>query len=348
MYKSNYNKGFTPKPKIELKKRNRGIYMKKLLLTTLCLLQIFTLFAATAKYQSQDYDLSIHYNDVITPGDAIFARMTVILPKNHKKSKDFTQKATLQMLSDKKVIETAPFYILPKTKKSNTFEMLCGIPVSLWLTQGNYSLKLIFANNDSDIKEFILPSTYKDRDFNKEVIELDDKNTAIKTNNSPERAAQIDKLNNILFTSMPQDIYNLKTFKKPIVSERMTAFFGDRRIYAYTNGKSSTSLHYGDDYGVPTGTEVFACGDGKVVMAENRISTGYSIVIEHLPGLYSLYYHLNEMSVKEGDIVKQGQLIAKSGSTGLATGPHLHWEIRLNGSAIRPNFFLSDFAFEEE
>ena len=55
MYKSNYNKGFTPKPKIELKKRNRGIYMKKLLLTTLCLLQIFTLFAATAKYQSQDY-----------------------------------------------------------------------------------------------------------------------------------------------------------------------------------------------------------------------------------------------------------------------------------------------------
>ena len=256
--------------------------MKKLLLTTLCLLQIFTLFAATAKYQSQDYDLSIQYNDVITPGDAIFARMTVILPKNHKKSKDFTQKATLQMLSDKKVIE------------------------------------------------------------------LDDKNTAIKTNNSPERAAQIDKLNNILFTSMPQDIYNLKTFKKPIVSERMTAFFGDRRIYAYTNGKSSTSLHYGDDYGVPTGTEVFACGDGKVVMAENRISTGYSIVIEHLPGLYSLYYHLNEMSVKEGDIVKQGQLIAKSGSTGLATGPHLHWEIRLNGSAIRPNFFLSDFAFEEE
>ena len=144
------------------------------------------------------------------------------------------------------------------------------------------------------------------------------------------------------YTSIPS------VFKKPIVSERMTAFFGDRRIYAYTNGKSSTSLHYGDDYGVPTGTEVFACGDGKVVMAENRISTGYSIVIEHLPGLYSLYYHLNEMSVKEGDIVKQGQLIAKSGSTGLATGPHLHWEIRLNGSAIRPNFFLSDFAFEEE
>lgn len=322
--------------------------MKKLLLTLFCLLQIFTVFAANAKYQSEDYDLSLEYNDVITPGDAIFVRMTVILPKNHKKSKDFSQKASLQMLSDKKVIESAPFYILPKTKKSNTFEMLCGIPVSLWLTQGNYSLKLIFANNDSDVKEFILPSRYEHREFNKEVLQLDEKNTSIKTNNSPERAAQIDKLNEILFTTMPQDIFSLKKFVTPTESQRYTAYCGDRRIYAYSNGKSSTSLHYGNDYGVPTGTSVFACTDGKVVMAEERISTGYSIVIEHLPGLYSLYYHLSEMSVKEGDMVKAGQEIAKSGATGLATGPHLHWEIRLNGSAVCPEFFLKDYTFEEK
>ena len=61
-----------------------------------------------------------------------------------------------------------------------------------------------------------------------------------------------------------------------------------------------------------------------------------------------LYYHLSEMNVKEGDIVKQGDLIAKSGQTGLATGPHLHWEMRLNGSAVRPEFFLEDFTFDEE
>ena len=83
-------------------------------------------------------------------------------------------------------------------------------------------------------------------------------------------------------------------------------------------------------------------------MAENRISTGWSVVIEHLPGLYSLYYHCSELNVKEGDMVKQNQLIAKSGATGLATGPHLHWEIRLNGSAVVPEFFLNDFAFEEK
>ncbi len=52
------------------------------------------------------------------------------------------------------------------------------------------------------------------------------------------------------------------------------------------------------------------------------------------------------MNVKESDIVEQGALIGKSGSTGLATGPHLHWEIRLNGEAVRPEFFLNDFTFE--
>ena len=326
--------------------------MKKILLSLFCLFQFISLFAVNAKYKSENYSLNLSYNDVITPGDAIFVRLNVTLPKNHKKTKDkdkeIEQKATLQMLSDKKVIETAPFYLVSKSKKSNSFEMLCGIPVSLWLSDGNYSVKLIFANSDDDVKEFILPTTFKNRTFNKEILELDQKNTAIKTDNSPERSSQIEKLNTILFTTMPGDVFALKPFTSPTTSNRYTAYCGDRRVYSYSNGKSSTSLHYGNDYGIPVGSEITACADGKVVLAENRISTGYSIVIEHLPGLYSLYYHLSEMSVKEGDMVKQNQVIGKSGDTGLATGPHLHWEMRLNGSAVRPEFFLQDFAFSGE
>ena len=321
--------------------------MKKLIITIFALLNFGLLFAATAKYESENYNLNLNYNDVITPGDAIFVRMNITVPKTHKKSKNEPEKkATLQLLQDKKVIESAPFYSL-KTKKANITEMLCGIPVSLWLKDGNYSLKIIYADSDSDIKEFILTSRLKMRNFPEEVLELDERNSNIKTDNSPERIAQIEKLNNILFTSMPSDIFSLKKFTTPTESQRYTAYCGDRRTYIYTNGKSSTSLHYGNDYGVPTGTEVKACAAGKVVLAETRISTGWSVVIEHLPGLYSLYYHMSELAVKEGDMVSQGQLIGKSGATGLATGPHLHWEVRLNGSAVRPEFFLSDFAFDE-
>ena len=322
--------------------------MKKTLVAMLCMLQLGLIFAASAKYESDNYNLNLIYNEVITPGDAIFVRMAITLPKNHKKTKNEPdKKATLQLLQDKKVIESAPFYYL-KNKKTNYTEMLCGIPVSLWLKDGNYSLKVIYADSETDVKEFTLPSLLEMKTFPEEKIPLDARNTSIKTDSSPERAAQIDKLNNILFTTMPSDIFSLKKFTTPTESQRYTAYCGDRRTYVYSNGKTSTSLHYGNDYGVPTGTEVRSCAAGKVVMAENRISTGWSVVVEHLPGLYSLYYHMSELSVKEGDMVNQGQLLGKSGATGLATGPHLHWEIRLNGSAVRPEFFLQDFTFEEE
>ena len=322
--------------------------MKKILITLIVIFQASICFARTAVFNSENYSLTVTYNDTIVPGDAVFVRMSISTPKTHKKSKNETEKrGALQLYQDKKVIEKANFYSIGKKKNNQTYaDLLCGIPVSPWLTQGSYSLKVIFSYNDDDTGEFTLPVSFKSRTFIEEVVELDAANTAIKTDNSPERTAQINKLNDILFTTIDSDIYSLKKFTSPVNSTRYTAYYGDRRTYAYSNGKSSTSLHYGNDYGVPEGTEVRACADGKVVMAENRISTGWSIVVEHLPGLYSLYYHLSAMDVKEGDMVKQGDLIGKSGSTGLATGPHLHWEVRLNGSAVRPEFFLDNFTFE--
>lgn len=323
--------------------------MKKLILIFFGLLQFSFIFAAKAKFSCDEYILNVEYNDVIIPGDAVFVRISVTNPKNHKKNKiDYEKKAVIQLNSEKKMITAAPLYEVYKNKKQNLTQLLGGIPVSQWLSDGNYSLTLIFADSDDNVKEFVLPSSFKTREFNEEILELDAKNTAIKTDNSPQRITQIDKLNSILDTFIPTDIFSTKPFKNPIESQNYTSYFGDRRVYKYTNGKSSTSYHYGNDYGVPTGTDVFACADGKVVLAENRISTGYSVMIEHLPGLFSLYYHLDSLCVSEGDIVKQSDLIGKSGETGLATGPHLHWEVRLNSTAVRPEFFLENFTFDLE
>lgn len=72
----------------------------------------------------------------------------------------------------------------------------------------------------------------------------------------------------------PQDVYALKPFTLPIDSKRITSGFGDHRVFVYTDKQTSTSLHYGIDYGVPTGTPVHACADGKVMLTESRISTG--------------------------------------------------------------------------
>jgi murein DD-endopeptidase MepM/ murein hydrolase activator NlpD len=71
-------------------------------------------------------------------------------------------------------------------------------------------------------------------------------------------------------------------------------------------------------------------------MARDRIVTGNTVVIEHLPGVFSLYYHLDSIGVDEGDVVEQGERIGTVGMTGLATGPHLHWEIRVGGVPVAP------------
>ena len=73
----------------------------------------------------------------------------------------------------------------------------------------------------------------------------------------------------------------------------------------------------------------------------SRIVTGNTVILEHLPGLYSLYYHLDKIAVSEGSIVEAGTILGESGSTGLATGPHLHWEIRVSTENADPDVFLS-------
>ena len=322
--------------------------IKKILTFFLLAANSLVLFAATAQYQADNYSLKLSYNDSIVPGDAIFVRMSIQTPKHKKSKNDFEKKAELKLYKDEKVIEKAAFYSVEKRKNPANSDLLCGIPLSSWLKDGNYKLKVIFSIAEDDSYEFNLPVHFVDKTFDEEIIPLNESNTAIKTDTSTERMQQIQKLNDILFTIIPQDVFSLKSFTAPTPSTRYTSHFADRRTYTYTNGKSSTSLHYGNDYGIPEGSEVKACADGKVVLAEWRNSTGWSIVIEHLPGLYSLYYHLSEMNVKEGDTVKANDLIAKSGSTGLATGPHLHWEIRLNGEAVRPEFFFSNYTFEED
>ena len=304
-------------------------------------------FSNTVSFQDDNYTGTVTYNETARPGDAVFARMNVKISKTLKKKNAPDTAASLILMKGNRKIDSAQFYFFnQKAKKQPAAEMLASIPVSLWTDpDSHYSLKIIFTAGVTPEKEIILPFEVEARSFNSEVLDLDERNSGIKQNMTAERMAQIEKLNNILETVMPQDIYSLKPFVRPVKSERMTAYFGDKRVYKYTDGQSETSYHYGHDYGVPEKTDVYACADGRVVMSEFRISTGWSIVIEHLPGLYSLYYHLSSPDVQENDFVRQGQKIGLSGSTGLATGPHLHWEVRLNAAAVTPDFFMRDFTF---
>ncbi|OII64794.1 peptidase [Streptomyces sp. CC53] len=105
----------------------------------------------------------------------------------------------------------------------------------------------------------------------------------------------------------------------------------------------SAGYHTGVDFPVPTGTSVKAVASGRVVSAGWAGAYGYQIVIRHDDGKYSQYAHLSALTVREGQTVSAGQRIARSGSTGNSTGPHLHFEIRTGpgyGSDIDPVAYL--------
>lgn len=328
---------------------------KIILVLSMFLLSLTFVFAEKAAFEGEDYSLFVEYNESAFPGDAVFLKMTFTQTsrRTHISKEQFAQTTgVMELKNGDTVLRKSNFYALPAERSSRVeLKLMTGIPLSSWWTADeltNLSLQITYNLYGNTPLAFSVPFKLNPKEFESETIPLNETNTAIRTDTSPQRVTQIERLNEILATVNSDAVYALQTYKAPTTVTRRTSFFADRRVYAYSNGKTATSLHYGIDYGAGTGTPVMACAQGKVVLAEFRNSTGWSVVIEHLPGLYSLYYHMSELSVKEGEMVTLGQQVGLSGATGLATGPHIHWEMRLNGEAVSPDFFTQDFTFSEE
>lgn len=175
-----------------------------------------------------------------------------------------------------------------------------------------------------------------DRAFSRQDLPLDEALTSLRVDTDPLKTEQAVRYQAVLASADPSAAYLGSGFVKPVESERRTTLFGLRRRYLYADGGVDVATHNGVDYGSPTGSPVVAAGAGRVVMAEDRIVTGNTVVIEHLPGVFTIYMHLDEMAVAVGDVLASGAFIGAVGMTGLATGPHLHWELRVMGSACDP------------
>ena len=126
------------------------------------------------------------------------------------------------------------------------------------------------------------------------------------------------------------------TFAPP-VQGRVTSGFGPRNR---PNARASSD-HQGIDYAVPNGTAVAAAADGEVIFAATRANYGNRVVIRHADGSETSYSHLSGFDVRPGDRVRAGQTVARSGSTGNVTGPHLHFELKRGGGYIDPRGALS-------
>ncbi len=120
------------------------------------------------------------------------------------------------------------------------------------------------------------------------------------------------------------------------------SLFGDRRNYVGVGtDKTFQSFHAGLDFCGRTGSPIAAAADGIVVFTGMLTIHGNSTIIDHGWGIYSMYCHQSEMNVQVGQFVKAGDLIGKVGITGRVTGPHLHWELWVNGIQVDPLDWLS-------
>jgi murein DD-endopeptidase MepM/ murein hydrolase activator NlpD len=133
-------------------------------------------------------------------------------------------------------------------------------------------------------------------------------------------------------------------FQMPVATDvwGVTAPYGERRSY---NGGVLNSFHTGIDFGVYSPTyplDIYAPADGVIVFAGLKDVRGYATLIDHGQGVYSGMYHQAEIYVNIGDHVTAGELIGKIGDTGRVTGPHLHWDLWVNGIQVNPTTWLNE------
>lgn len=173
-------------------------------------------------------------------------------------------------------------------------------------------------------------------------------------------AKRTDELSNKLYVQSKSfdDVFEMARNKEKMMAcipaiqpisdkykRRISAFYGYRIHPIY----KTKIFHEGIDFSAPTGTDIYAAGDG-VVVQNTRSNYGYGNIlkIDHGYGYMTVYAHLHKNLVRKGQKVKRGQIIGTVGSTGLSTGPHLHYEVRKNDRRVNPiYFFFNDLNVED-
>ncbi|MCS6826996.1 MAG: LysM peptidoglycan-binding domain-containing M23 family metallopeptidase [Caldilinea sp.] len=133
-------------------------------------------------------------------------------------------------------------------------------------------------------------------------------------------------------------------FRRPISADYPTTSpFGQRRTYSVAD---IGNFHAGQDFGAPEGALIFAPAPGIVVLAEPLAVRGNAVILDHGGGVFTGYWHMSEIKVAPGMRVETGDVLGLVGNTGLSTGSHLHWELRIDGVAVDPMQFLEEPPFE--
>ena len=148
--------------------------------------------------------------------------------------------------------------------------------------------------------------------------------------------SEIDRMQSVYRTVTPERLWR-GSFTRPVAGTEPGTGFGSRRVI---NGKPRAP-HTGIDYAADRGTPVVAVNSGRVALLGDFFFPGRLVILDHGLGLYTLYFHLDTVAVSDDERVERGQVIGTVGSTGRATGPHLHFGAHMGGARIDPAVLLN-------
>jgi len=243
-----------------------------------------------------------------------------------------------------------------------------GYYISLvaWPTQvENFTASVVAIDRAGNITKTHIPYFLQDRKYRTSTIQLEDrfldgKIADLVAEMAPERSS-LDRLEKFKFVNetmrggneelilnvtskvptTPVQGFFLKPFY-PLRNGKVVASFGDHRFYEYQKQPTSESYHLGLDLASNAQATMQTSNDGVVVLARENGIYGNNIIIDHGLGVYSLYGHCSSFLVKEGDVLKAGDAIAKTGMTGLALGDHLHFGMYVQGVDVRPEEWMDE------
>ena len=215
---------------------------------------------------------------------------------------------------------------------SGTWHVLLGIVVDA--AAGKYIVE-IEARTAAGPISVTHPLTVARKQFGQRKLTVDSKYVTPPANVLPRIDREQRQLADLLAVASPARQWH-GAFAKP-VDGAPALNFGQRSVF---NGQPR-GTHRGADFASPSGAPIRAPGAGRVVLAQDLYYSGNTVLIDHGLGLYSLLAHMSKMTVRVGEAVAAGQVVGLVGATGRATGPHLHWTLRVGAAAVDPMSLLA-------
>jgi murein DD-endopeptidase MepM/ murein hydrolase activator NlpD len=203
-----------------------------------------------------------------------------------------------------------------------------------WDEPKTYPVNIFYTDPGGRNRELTIPIKVIKYDFGTQNLYLPDEKTYLTDKASDDY--DNSQLADAYATFTPQILW--KGFWTQPVYGEITTQFAEKR--AYGDSTDYNLYHGGLDIAVPAGTPIPAPADGRVIYTGTLQARGNAVALDHGMGLTSYYYHLSKILVKPGDQLQKGQILGLVGTTGRSNGPHLHWEVRVNGTITYPMLFV--------